>query len=188
MKNKFTIDEDNKIILNDVKSEIEKLKSKYELLTKQENEYIQKLKETRKLDLNNLDNNNNDNNNKFNKIIKNKINDKEKKIPQIKNIRRNLNDNDENYLTNISKKENNKSINEIYSKVNINNNQNNPNKIVNRSKSNIQKKIALTSTERAEKKKELIEKIKVLRNKSKSKLIQSKQKKSETISSLKNEN
>ena len=49
MKNKFTIDEDNKIILNDVKSEIEKLKSKYELLTKQENEYIQKIKRNKEI-------------------------------------------------------------------------------------------------------------------------------------------
>ena len=42
------IDEKDKNFLTNTKLEIERLKSKYEELTQQENEYIKKLKETKK--------------------------------------------------------------------------------------------------------------------------------------------
>ena len=49
IKNKFSMDEDDKVIINNVKAEVEKLRNKYELLTQQENDYIKKLKESKKL-------------------------------------------------------------------------------------------------------------------------------------------
>ena len=76
IKNKFSMDEDDKVIINNVKAEVEKLRNKYELLTQQENDYIKKLKESKKLY--NLDEsltqNSFQSNNNVNKIKKNNNN------------------------------------------------------------------------------------------------------------------
>ena len=74
IKNKFSMDEDDKVIINNVKAEVEKLRNKYELLTQQENDYIKKLKESKKLY--NLDESLTQNsfNNNINKIKKNNNN------------------------------------------------------------------------------------------------------------------
>ena len=48
LKNKYAFDDDYKNALNNIKLEIEKLKNKYELLNKEENECIKVLKKTKK--------------------------------------------------------------------------------------------------------------------------------------------
>ncbi len=188
IKNKFSMDEDDKVIINNAKAEVEKLRNKYELLTQQENDYIKKLKESKKLY--NLDEsltqNSFQSNNNVNKIKKNnnninndyffdknkrsisqpeKIENKKKTENKIDLVNINLNDEKKK---NQKEKKINKSTNDIFYKNCSNNdksnNKENISKIVvkkmNRSKSNFQMKIALTLKEREEKKKQLIERIK----------------------------
>ena len=187
IKNKFSMDEDDKVIINNVKAEVEKLRNKYELLTQQENDYIKKLKESKKLY--NLDESLTQNsfNNNINKIKKNnnninndyffdknkrsisqpeKIENKKKIENKIDLVNINLNDEKKNEK---KEKKINKSTNDIFynncSNNNKSNNKENISKIIvvkkmNRSKSNFQMKIALTLKEREEKKKQLIERIK----------------------------
>ncbi len=188
IKNKFSMDEDDKVIINNAKAEVEKLRNKYELLTQQENDYIKKLKESKKLY--NLDEsltqNSFQSNNNVNKIKKNnnninndyffdknkrsisqpeKIENKKKTENKIDLVNINLNDEKKK---NQKEKKINKSTNDIFYKNCSNNdksnNKENISKIVvkkmNRSKSTFQMKIALTLKEREEKKKQLIERIK----------------------------
>ena len=195
LKNKSVIDDDYKIALNNIKLEIEKLKNKYELLNKEENECIKALKKTKEkksiddvsfFNINSFNSNNDiyiskkdiknieEQNNKGKNRSHSQIKKRNKNILTNENEEKKLNhfhNNKENNLVNNSNKEYNNA-----KKKNIHN-QNNTNKEnisqiklvkkMNKSKSNFHSKISLQ--ERNEKKKELDEKIKQSRKKSKSK-------------------
>ena len=117
------IDEKDKNFLTNTKLEIERLKSKYEELTQQENEYIKKLKETKRQNL--IDDENyfsKTNVNSYNNRI-NLINNKKTSSSQSK-IRRNRYNNH-----NLTKSESN--IDFINININLNTNLNNSNRNLN---------------------------------------------------------
>ncbi len=144
IKNKFSMDEDDKVIINNAKAEVEKLRNKYELLTQQENDYIKKLKESKKLY--NLDEsltqNSFQSNNNVNKIKKNNNN--------INNDY--FFDKNKRSISQPEKIENKKKTENKIDLVNINISKIIVVKKMNRSKSNFQMKIALTLKKREEKK------------------------------------
>ena len=144
--NKYIINEKEQNDLENVKLEIEKLKNYYDELTKQENEYMKKLRETKKLNYlfdNSISNTELNSFNNRNKLIKKKSNVSHSKI--IRNISNTQNNSTSNNLT---KSENNIDFINININVNTNLSHNQINEMtitkkLNRSKSGNYKNIAL---------------------------------------------